>query len=90
MKDYFKFKCVHCGQNIECETGFSGRQTKCPSCNHKMVVPPAPGQKSASNSPNTINAIWHTHVDDPDVSVPTRYMAGGTLSAPDGKSNSRA
>jgi DNA-directed RNA polymerase subunit RPC12/RpoP len=88
MKDYFKFKCVYCGQNIECETHFSGRQTKCPSCNHKMVVPPAPGQKSASDGPNTINTTWNTRIDDPDVTVPTRSMERGQQPSGSAKSKS--
>lgn len=73
MKNYFKFRCVYCGQNMECEPRHSGRQTKCPKCDHKMVIPPAPDQ-STGKSPNTVNATWDTQVPAPDVSIPTRYQ----------------
>ena len=32
MKNYIKFTCVYCGQHIECEPEFSGRQFHCPAC----------------------------------------------------------
>ena len=36
----FKFGCSHCGQHIQCDVKFSGRQIQCPGCNHLIVIPP--------------------------------------------------
>ena len=38
----FKFSCPHCGQRIQCEQGYSGRQIACPACQRPFVVPPPP------------------------------------------------
>jgi DNA-directed RNA polymerase subunit RPC12/RpoP len=40
----FKFKCSHCGQRLECDEQFSGREIPCPSCEGLTVVPPIPGK----------------------------------------------
>ena len=39
MKTYMKFSCIYCGQHLECETRFCGRQTLCPACLHRTVIP---------------------------------------------------
>lgn len=39
MKALFKFACVYCGQHLECESGMSGRQIRCPACGHCIVIP---------------------------------------------------
>jgi len=38
----FKFSCPQCGQNIRCDTGYSGMQINCPACQQAIVVPQAP------------------------------------------------
>lgn len=38
----FKFSCPHCSQHIQCDTGYSGAQINCPSCQRAIIVPPAP------------------------------------------------
>jgi hypothetical protein len=38
----FKFPCPRCGQNIQCDTGYSGTQINCPACQQAIVVPQAP------------------------------------------------
>lgn len=39
----FKFVCPRCGQQILCDTGYSGTQINCPACQQAVVVPQAPG-----------------------------------------------
>jgi hypothetical protein len=38
----FKFFCPQCGQHILCDTGYSGKQIKCPICQKAIVVPQSP------------------------------------------------
>ena len=38
----FIFPCPQCGQNIQCDTGYSGTQINCPACQQAIVVPQAP------------------------------------------------
>jgi outer membrane lipoprotein-sorting protein len=38
----FKFACPQCGQHIQCDSGYSGAQINCPSCQQSIVVPQAP------------------------------------------------
>jgi DNA-directed RNA polymerase subunit RPC12/RpoP len=37
-----KFSCSHCGQDIECDELWSGREIQCPTCQGQLVVPPKP------------------------------------------------
>ena len=66
MKTYFKFACVYCGQHIECETGLSGRQTKCPACQNRIVVPAGEKGQPAKKGPLT-KFTWDTVVPLPEV-----------------------
>jgi hypothetical protein len=45
----FKFFCPQCGQQVQCDTGYSGTQINCPACKQVVVVPQAPG--SAAQPP---------------------------------------
>jgi len=38
----FKFFCPQCGQRIQCDTAYVGKQINCPVCQQAVVVPPAP------------------------------------------------
>ncbi len=38
----FKFFCPQCGQQIQCDTGYSGTQINCPACKQAIAVPQAP------------------------------------------------
>jgi hypothetical protein len=38
----FIFPCPQCGQNIQCDTGYSGKQINCPACQQAIVVPQEP------------------------------------------------
>src|ERR1700677_4713954 len=38
----FKFSCPSCGQHIQADDGYSGRQINCPSCQSTLVVPQNP------------------------------------------------
>ena len=46
MSEY-KFSCPSCGQRILCDTGHSGMQINCPSCQQAITVPPAPDAAAA-------------------------------------------
>ena len=35
----FIFPCPQCGQNIQCDTGYSGTQINCPACKQAIAVP---------------------------------------------------
>jgi len=39
----FKFNCSHCGQRLECDPQYAGRQIPCPACHALTVVPAVPG-----------------------------------------------
>ena len=69
MKTCFKFACVYCGQHIECETGLSGRQIKCPACQVRLVVPAEAKGQSARTQPLT-KFTWDTVVPVPEVKDP--------------------
>jgi len=73
MKNYLKFSCVYCGQHIECEPTFQGRQFHCPACRQRIVVPPRVEQKSARPVPPA-NETWDTTIPAVDVETPTRYL----------------
>ena len=49
----FKFSCPQCGQNIQCDTSYSGRQINCPACQQPIVVPqvPAVGRQFSGPQP---------------------------------------
>ncbi len=66
MKTSFKFACVYCGQHIECETGLSGRQIKCPACHSRIVIPAEEKGKPARKEPLT-KFTWDTVVPTPKV-----------------------
>jgi len=40
----FKFECVHCGQRLQCDDQFAGRQIACPSCKKTVTVPTPDGK----------------------------------------------
>ena len=65
MKTHFKFSCVYCGQHIECETGLSGRQIKCPACKARIVIPAEEKGQPARKQPMT-KFTWDTIVPIPD------------------------
>lgn len=47
----FKFSCPHCGQHIQCDSGYSGAQINCPSCQQAIVVPQAPRSAATPSAP---------------------------------------
>jgi DNA-directed RNA polymerase subunit RPC12/RpoP len=44
----FKFNCSHCGQHLECDEQFSGRQITCPACHALTLVPQVSGKAAPS------------------------------------------
>jgi len=47
----FKFSCPQCGQHIQCDSGYSGVQINCPTCQQAIVVPQAPRSAAAPSAP---------------------------------------
>jgi hypothetical protein len=47
----FKFFCPQCGQQIQCDTGYSGTQINCPACKQAIVVPQAPRSTAVPPAP---------------------------------------
>ena len=66
MKTYFKFHCVYCGQHLECESGSSGRQIRCPACQCRIVIPAEVKGQPAKQQPLT-KFTWDTVVRVPDL-----------------------
>jgi len=52
----FKFFCPQCGQQIQCDTGYSGTQIDCPICKQSIVVPQPPRAASAARPPVAVNS----------------------------------
>jgi len=55
----FKFFCPQCGQQIQCDTGYSGTQINCPACKQTIVVPQAPHSGAPAAQP-VVPAKSHT------------------------------
>lgn len=66
----FKFSCPFCEQHLQCDNRMSGRQIKCPSCDHLIHVPPAPGQTAAANYTPESGKTWATFIAPPNVEKP--------------------
>jgi DNA-directed RNA polymerase subunit RPC12/RpoP len=47
----FKFFCAQCGQQIQCDTGYSGTQINCPACQQPIVVPQMPRVAAPAGQP---------------------------------------
>ena len=47
----FKFFCPQCGQHIQCDTSYYGRQINCPVCQQAIVVPQPPRADGATPVP---------------------------------------
>jgi DNA-directed RNA polymerase subunit RPC12/RpoP len=73
MAQYLKFKCIFCGQPMECDPAHAGRQIKCPKCDHKITIPPDPAKKPKIVL-NSTEQTWTSNLPTPDVSTPTRYL----------------
>lgn len=70
-----KFNCIYCGQHMECDPRFSGRQILCPACLHRLVIPTPRGGGPARQS-LPIPHTWDTDVPLPRLEIPTRYRNG--------------
>ena len=56
----FKFFCPQCGQHIQCDTSYSGRQINCPVCQQAIVVPQplrAAGAQPVPVKPQTLRKV---------------------------------
>lgn len=68
----FEFACLYCGQHMECRYCLCGRQVQCPACQHKIVIPPTPGQGAAGRILQS-SGTWETCVPKPTIEIPIRY-----------------
>ena len=75
MKILIKFACIYCGQHLECEPRFSGRQILCPACLHRIVIPRGQGGQPPAQL-GLLPGTWDTHVEVPKLEIPTRYRNG--------------
>lgn len=69
---FLKFNCLYCGQHMECDPRFAGRQILCPACLHRLVIPKPRGggpARQALFAPET----WDTDVPLPRFEIPTRH-----------------
>jgi DNA-directed RNA polymerase subunit RPC12/RpoP len=53
----FKFFCPQCGQRIQCDTSYSGRQINCPVCQQAIVVPRADGATPVPVKPQALRKV---------------------------------
>ena len=53
----FKFSCPQCGQRIQCDTSYSGRQINCPACQQTVVVPRADGATPVQVKPQALRKV---------------------------------
>lgn len=72
MKTYMKFTCIYCGQRMECDPRFAGRQILCPACLHRIVIPDSRGGNPAGRF-LPIPQTWDARVPLPGIEIPTRY-----------------
>ena len=56
----FKFNCSHCGQHLQCEEQYSGREIECPTCHVLIRIPPVPGQTALYEAES--GQTWMTHI----------------------------
>ena len=76
----FKFFCPQCGQQILCDTGYSGTQINCPACKQVIVVPQAPGfaaPAAQSQTPPTSRAFQNVLAIAASVIVLAGLIAAG-------------
>ncbi len=64
----FKFECPHCQQHLACDEQFSGRQIKCPGCNHVINIPAVTGKTAQYERESGMT--WATHVAPPNLNPP--------------------
>ncbi|NCC51703.1 MAG: hypothetical protein EOM20_10860 [Spartobacteria bacterium] len=38
----FKFYCIRCGQKLQVQTAWVGREVSCSTCGRQIVIPPPP------------------------------------------------
>lgn len=70
----FKFHCTHCGQKLEAEEGYEGKQVSCPSCSNTFVVPCSSDTADSSPPPLEIR-VWHFESDGlPQEPVPEHQI----------------
>jgi hypothetical protein len=77
MDGCLKFNCRYGGQHMECAPRLAGRQLRCPTCQHRIVIPKSPGDpvQRALSAPHT----WDTDVPLPTLEILTRYRAANVL-----------
>ncbi|MGA3182515.1 MAG: hypothetical protein ABSF38_19475 [Verrucomicrobiota bacterium] len=74
-----KFNCSHCGQPLECESQYAGRQIPCPACHVLTLVPAAPGKAATPPQKSGMTCVpesWQK--PDPGKSAPSPQKSGMT------------
>lgn len=67
-----KFNCLYCGQHIECAPRLAGRQLLCPTCQHRIVIPPPNGGSQIRRALSDV-FTWDDNVPLPNLELSTRH-----------------
>jgi DNA-directed RNA polymerase subunit RPC12/RpoP len=79
LMSQLKFNCSHCGQRLECDPQYAGRQIPCPACHALTVVPAVPEKAAPSPQKSGMTFVpdsWQK--PDPARSVPSPQKSGMT------------
>jgi DNA-directed RNA polymerase subunit RPC12/RpoP len=63
-----KFNCSHCGQHLQCEEQYRGRQISCPKCHAMTVVPSIPQKVAPAGARSGMTFVpesWQTPPSPP-------------------------
>jgi DNA-directed RNA polymerase subunit RPC12/RpoP len=72
---HLKFNCSHCGQRLECDPQYGGRQIPCPACQALTVVPAVPGTAAPSSQKSGMTFVpegWQKPDADRPASSPQK------------------
>jgi len=79
LMSHLKFNCSHCGQHLECDPEYAGRQIPCPACHALTLVPAVPGNAAPSPQKSGMTCVpesWQN--PDPGKSPPSPQKSGMT------------
>jgi hypothetical protein len=80
LMSQFKFNCSHCGQRLECDPQYAGRQIPCPACHALTAVPAVPETAAPSPGKSGMTCVpesWRTPA--PGKSAPSPQKSGMTF-----------
>jgi len=79
LMSQLKFNCSHCGQRLECDPQYAGRQIPCPACHALTVVPAVPEESVPSPRKSGMTSVpesWQKPA--PGKSPPSPQKSGMT------------